>query len=118
MYNKSAFANSIDPYLSYTQMPWGRLFYGTAWHQIDQFLTGGKQKILDIGCGFGISSNEYNRKGHDVTGVEPAQEMLDIAVKDGQSVRYINDTLSRLLVVWGCTAGSFATTFWSTVKIR
>ncbi|KUP25177.1 methyltransferase domain-containing protein [Paenibacillus sp. DMB5] len=91
----AAFSASIEAYLHYTRMPWGRLFYLTAWDQIDPFLTGEAQSMLDIGSGFGISSNEYSKRGHLVTGVEPTQEMVAIAAKDGPDVRYINDSFEQ-----------------------
>lgn len=106
MNTTAAFSASIDAYLHYTRMPWGRLFYLTAWEQIGQFLTGEAQSILDIGSGFGISSNEYSRRGHLVTGVEPTQEMVAIAAKDGPDVRYINDSFEQ-------AAGGLGTFGWS-----
>ncbi|SCW51046.1 hypothetical protein SAMN04487970_101175 [Paenibacillus tianmuensis] len=45
----AAFSKSIQSYLTYTKMPWGQLFYATAWHQIDRFLEGAGQSILDVG---------------------------------------------------------------------
>ncbi|MDF9850062.1 S-adenosylmethionine-dependent methyltransferase [Paenibacillus sp. PastF-1] len=106
MNTTAAFSASIEAYLQYTRMPWGRLFYLTAWDQIDSFLTGEAQSILDIGSGFGISSNEYSRRGHLVTGVEPTQEMVAIAAKDGPDVRYINDSFEQV-------AGGLGTFGWS-----
>ncbi|WP_151732823.1 methyltransferase domain-containing protein [Paenibacillus tengchongensis] len=86
----AAFSNSLEAYLHYTRMPWGRLFYETAWHQIDGLMTGEKQTLLDIGCGFGLSSNEYSRRGFRVTGLEPTRGMLELAAAGGQPVRFIN----------------------------
>ncbi len=37
------------------------------------------QRILDLGCGTGILSNAYAALGHQVTGVDPAAAMLDVA---------------------------------------
>ena len=37
------------------------------------------QKILDLGCGTGLLCDAYAGLGHDVTGVEPSDTMLDIA---------------------------------------
>ena len=37
------------------------------------------QYILDIGCGTGMLCHAYAALGHHVTGVDPAQSMLDIA---------------------------------------
>ncbi|MBY0012194.1 methyltransferase domain-containing protein [Paenibacillus typhae] len=105
--NTTAFSASIEAYLQYTRMPWGRLFYLSAWEQIDTFLTGEARSILDIGSGFGISSNEYSRRGHVVTGVEPTQEMVTIAAKDGREVRYINDSLERAAEGLGTFGWSF-----------
>lgn len=89
MNTTNAFSATLDQYWNYTQMPWGRLFYQTAWEQIDFFLDVPKETILDIGCGFGVTSNEYSKKGHLVTGVEPTQGMLELAKQDGPEVNYI-----------------------------
>jgi SAM-dependent methyltransferase len=35
--------------------------------------------ILDLGCGTGLIADAYAAKGHDVTGVDPASAMLDVA---------------------------------------
>jgi SAM-dependent methyltransferase len=37
------------------------------------------QRILDIGCGTGLICDAYAALGHDVTGVDPAPAMLEIA---------------------------------------
>ncbi len=37
------------------------------------------QFILDLGCGTGLMCNEYAARGHQVTGVDPASAMLQIA---------------------------------------
>ncbi len=89
----AAFSNSQAAYLHYTRMPWGRLFYETAWHQIDEVMNDTGGTLLDAGCGFGISSNEYSRRGHRVTGLEPTADLLEHAAAGGQSVRYINASL-------------------------
>lgn len=101
----TAFSESIDSYLNYTRMPWGRLFYRSAWEQIDCYLTGEGQFILDIGCGFGISSKEYSGKGHRVTAVEPTPGMVAIAAKEASNVRYLGDSFERV-------AGSLGTFDW------
>jgi 2-polyprenyl-3-methyl-5-hydroxy-6-metoxy-1,4-benzoquinol methylase len=54
--------------------------------------------ILDLGCGTGLLCNAYAAQGHRVTGVDPAQPMLDVA---GQKPHSKN-------VEWICaTAQSF-----------
>lgn len=75
----ASFSKSIQSYLAYTRMPWGQLFYATAWHQIDRFLEASGQSILDIGSGFGITSSEYARRGNRVTGIDPTPEMIEFA---------------------------------------
>jgi S-adenosylmethionine-dependent methyltransferase len=91
-----AFSKSISQYMNYTQMPWGRIFYLTTWHQIDKFFIHQRQSVLDIGCGFGITSNEYARRGNDVTGLEPTRNMIEIAKQNGQSVNFICDTYESI----------------------
>jgi S-adenosylmethionine-dependent methyltransferase len=95
MSKAGAFAAALDSYWHYTQMPWGRLFYQTAWDQIDRFLGEQTQAILDIGSGFGISSNEYSRKGHRVAAVEPAHEMIELAKKAGPEVSYLENSFEE-----------------------
>lgn len=79
-----AFSNAVSQYLTYTKMPWGKLFYLTAWNQIDSHLESFENSILDIGCGFGITSLEYSRRGCHVTGIEPTPEMLRVAQEDAE----------------------------------
>ncbi|BCG60172.1 methyltransferase domain-containing protein [Paenibacillus sp. URB8-2] len=95
--NKSeAFANTVEQYFNYTRMPWGRLFYETAWEQIDRFMTGTGQTVLDIGCGFGISSNEYARRGNKVTGIDPTKSLIEIAKEQGTDVQFTCDTFENM----------------------
>ncbi|WP_085899692.1 class I SAM-dependent DNA methyltransferase [Kiloniella majae] len=39
------------------------------------------QKILDIGCGTGLLTTAFAKAGHCTTGIDPAQDMLDIALR-------------------------------------
>jgi SAM-dependent methyltransferase len=41
--------------------------------------SGGPKRILDLGCGTGLLCNAYAALGHDVTGVDPAKAMIDVA---------------------------------------
>ncbi|QWU14847.1 2-polyprenyl-3-methyl-5-hydroxy-6-metoxy-1,4-benzoquinol methylase [Paenibacillus sophorae] len=95
MSKSEAFASSIAQYLNYTKMPWGRLFYETAWQQIDRFWTGQGQSILDIGCGFGISSNEYAKRGNKVTGIDLTKSMIEIAQEQGTDAQFINGSFEN-----------------------
>ena len=38
-----------------------------------------QKRILDLGCGTGLLCDAYAAKGHNVTGVDPAEAMLKIA---------------------------------------
>ncbi|XEC97302.1 class I SAM-dependent methyltransferase [Paenibacillus tarimensis] len=82
-----AFSNSINQYLNYTEMPWGKLFYLTAWSQIENYIRENNQTILDIGCGFGISSIEFARRGNKVKGIDPTLEMIEIAKKQASEMK-------------------------------
>lgn len=48
-------------------------------------------KILDLGCGTGLICRAYAERGHHVTGVDPAQAMLDVArdAKHGEKVTWL-----------------------------
>lgn len=39
----------------------------------------GPKRVLDLGCGTGLLCDAYASLGHDVTGVDPAKAMLDVA---------------------------------------
>lgn len=55
---------------------------------------GRKRAILDLGCGTGLLCNAYAEKGHDVTGVDPAPAMLEIArqKEHGEAIHWIQST--------------------------
>ncbi|ULO09845.1 methyltransferase domain-containing protein [Paenibacillus sp. 19GGS1-52] len=89
MNSSEAFSKTIEQYLNYTQMPWGQLFYQTAWHQMDPYFTLQEQTVLDIGCGFGITSLEYAKRGNKVTGIDPTKDMIERAQCKGTEVTYL-----------------------------
>lgn len=92
MNKQPAFSQSIDPYLRYTKMPWGQLFYNTAWQQIDRHLSPAIHNMLDVGCGFGITAHAYAARGNKVTGVEPTPEMVGIARQGETGAVFIKDS--------------------------
>ncbi len=101
----ASFSKAIQSYLTYTKMPWGRLFYTTAWHQIDRYFEASGHSILDVGCGFGITSSEYAGRGNRVTGIDPTPEMIEIAKQspayDPMSTDYRVSTLQEELALPG-----------------
>lgn len=96
MKTTEAFSKSIKQYMNYTQMPWGRLFYLTTWHQIDKFFIKSSQSILDVGCGFGITSNRYALRGNIVTGIEPTTNLIEIARQSGEAINYICESFENV----------------------
>lgn len=68
----------IDNYRKMVEEPWGRMFYDQIFQQLVLPETP-KKKILDFGAGFGITSAYYG-KCHDVTAVEPSEEMRNLRV--------------------------------------
>lgn len=56
--------------------------------------SGGQKRVLDLGCGTGLLCDAYASLGHQVTGVDPAQAMLDVARTKpyGSHVEWIEST--------------------------
>jgi SAM-dependent methyltransferase len=50
-----------------------------------------RQRILDLGCGTGLLCEAYAARNHDVTGVDPAPAMLDVARRKphGKDVEWV-----------------------------
>lgn len=72
--------NSIKDYRALIEKPWGRMFYDMIYNQLD--LRDNKRlNILDFGAGFCMTANHYAKK-HNVTAVEPSNDMLNIRIKE------------------------------------
>jgi len=58
-------------------------------------------KILDIGCGAGMVSEALAKKGADVTGIDPSQMNIKIALQhakeEGLKVNYINCLADKII---------------------
>jgi len=69
---------------------------GNGWSNDREFylsLAGNKpQHILDVGCGTGIICHAYAALGHHVTGLDPAESMLNVAKANpmGDRVTWVN----------------------------
>ncbi|MHB8964019.1 MAG: class I SAM-dependent methyltransferase [Saccharofermentanales bacterium] len=65
----------------------------------DRLDLSGYKSVIDIGCGTGALCAVLHQKGLAVTGIEPAQKMLDVAIKNNvrQNIRFMKaDVLERL----------------------
>jgi SAM-dependent methyltransferase len=53
-----------------------------------------RQRILDLGCGTGLLCDAYAARNHDVTGVDPAASMLDVARRKphGKDVEWVRSS--------------------------
>jgi SAM-dependent methyltransferase len=53
-----------------------------------------RQRILDLGCGTGLLCEAYAARNHDVTGVDPAASMLDVARRKphGKNVEWVQSS--------------------------
>ncbi|MGZ9584044.1 class I SAM-dependent methyltransferase [Paenibacillus marinisediminis] len=98
-----AFSKAVDRYMDYIHKPWGQLFYKSAWNQIQDHLPDYERSILDIGCGFGLTSIEFARLGCKVTGIEPTLNMLQIAqenaASEGLKIIFMNSTFPAAVSV-------------------
>ncbi len=57
---------------------------------VGRVLAPGPWRILDVGCGTGTHAVAFARRGHEVTGVDRSEEMLEIArAKAEGTVRFI-----------------------------
>jgi S-adenosylmethionine-dependent methyltransferase len=97
----NAFSDSVSQYLKYTEMPWGKLFYSTALAQIENYLKEeNRSNILDIGCGFGVTSLSLAKKGCKVLGIEPNKDLLNMAKEKALSedveIEYINLNIEQV----------------------
>jgi len=81
--------NSVDDYIKTVEAPWGKMFYDLLFEQLN-ILPAPRLKILDFGSGLGLTSNHF-AKWHDVTAIEPSQEMVDCRYKQNAYTQIIGD---------------------------
>ncbi|MED1203235.1 class I SAM-dependent methyltransferase [Heyndrickxia acidicola] len=97
----NVFSESVSQYLKYTEMPWGKLFYSTALAQMENYLkVENNSSVLDIGCGFGLTGISLAKKGCNVLGIEPNQDLLTVAkekaLKERVNVELRNLNITQL----------------------
>lgn len=79
------FAERVSAYEAYLKSPHGRFRSEITWQQLSRFMAAGwgpkppPLEILDIGCGTGELALRLAARGHAVTLLDPAKEMLDLA---------------------------------------
>lgn len=71
--------NSIEDYRNLIEQPWGKMFYDMVFAQLD-ISKKKRLNILDYGAGFCVTAEHYG-KNHNVTAVEPSEDMLDLRIK-------------------------------------
>ena len=87
-----AFAKGATAYKAYLESPLGRLRLELTWHQLSGFMgkawgaDRGPLKVLDIGCGTGEVALRLAARGHAVTLLDPAEEMLRFAKEKAQAL--------------------------------
>lgn len=69
---------TIIDYRNMVEQPWGRMFYDLIFRQLS-ISNDKRSKILNFGAGFCITADHY-AKDHDVTAVEPGEEMHELRV--------------------------------------
>ncbi len=87
---------TVQEYLDYVAAPWGRIFYDLLWHQLDRHLPEHRVRILDVGCGFARTSIRLAGRGHAVTAIDPAPELLDVARRESSGVAFLTAGIDDL----------------------
>ena len=68
-------------------------------HIQEEICFSSENRIIDIGCGTGALCSVLNKKGFSVTGIDPAQKMLDVAISkvENKDIQFFNaDVLKKL----------------------
>ncbi len=73
-------SDAVKKYRNMVEQPWGKMFYELIFRQLN-IPEEKRLKILDFGAGFCITTDHY-AKFHDVTALEPSDEMRSLRVKN------------------------------------
>lgn len=79
-----SFTKSLPDYLRDIETRSGKLFYDMCWVQIGRHIKQKNQRIIDIGCGFGLTSNRFSEQGHEVSGIDITPDMITIAKQEAK----------------------------------
>lgn len=86
------FAERVSAYEAYLKSPHGRFRSEIVWQQLSGFMITGwgselpSLQVLDIGCGTGEMALRLAARGHAVTLLDPAKEMLDLAQEKARAM--------------------------------
>jgi len=70
---------SFDPINSLKSRPWNSYWY--VYQLAKKYFNNDKNKLLDYGCGYGISSVRFAKIGYEVTGFDISEKSIEIAKK-------------------------------------
>lgn len=85
---EAIFDEYAQRYDSWFTTPAGRKVFDLELRTLFQFIDPSEgKKMLDVGIGTGIFALEFAKKGMDVSGIDPSEEMIAIAGKRGLSAR-------------------------------
>ena len=73
-------SDAIRKYRDMVEQPWGKMFYDLIFRQLN-IPNEKRVRLLDFGAGFCLTADHY-AKFHDVTAVEPNEEMYELRVLD------------------------------------
>ena len=99
-------SDAVKKYRNMVEQPWGKMFYELIFRQLN-IPEEKRLKILDFGAGFCITTDHY-AKFHDVTALEPSEEMRSLRVKNsdytliGQGLDYLKEMESDSFDVIFC----------------
>lgn len=99
-----SFAERVSAYEAYLKSPHGRLRTEIVWQQLSRYMAAGwgpkppPLEILDIGCGTGELALRLAARGHAVTLLDPAKEMLDLAQEKARALDLPQSTLPQFVV--------------------
>ena len=74
--------DNVKEYVELVKAPWGKMFYDLLFTQLE-IPQSPKLNILDFGSGLGVTANYY-AAWHDVTAVEPNEEMIDSSFRESE----------------------------------
>lgn len=68
-------------------------------HIQNEIIFSSNKRIIDVGCGTGALCSVLNQKGFSVTGIDPSQKMIDVAIRktENKDINFINANVLKKL---------------------